>query len=61
MNWHHVRRSILLLAKRPIRLGPFWDEHDQILQAVIGRDAVAAGELARLHAIGSGAVLTGAG
>ena len=58
MNWHHVRRSILLLAKRPIRLGPFWDEHDKILQAVIARDPVAAGELARLHAIGSGALLS---
>lgn len=57
MNWHHVRRSILLLAKRPIRLGPFWDEHDAILQAVVARDPVAAAQLAREHAIGSGAIL----
>jgi len=58
MNWHHVRRSILLLAKRPIRLGVFWDEHDAILQAVIGRDAVAASQLAHAHAIGSGKLLS---
>jgi DNA-binding GntR family transcriptional regulator len=58
MNWHHVRRSILLLAKRPIRLGPFWDEHDSILQAVLARDPLAAGDLARQHAVGSGKVLS---
>lgn len=58
MNWHHVRRSILLLANRPIRLGPFWDEHDSILQAVVNNDAAAAGELAQQHAIGSGAILS---
>jgi DNA-binding GntR family transcriptional regulator len=57
MNWHHVRRSILLLAKRPIRLGPFWDEHDGILQAVTAGDAEAAAQLARAHAVGSGTVL----
>ena len=59
MNWHHVRRSILLLAKRPIRLGPFWDEHDGILQAVIACDPAAAGQLAREHAVGSGKVVSG--
>ncbi len=58
MNWHHVRRSILLLARRPIRLGPFWDEHDGILQAVVNNAAAAASQLAQLHAIGSGAVLS---
>lgn len=57
MNWHHVRRSIMLLAHRPIKLGPFWDEHDNILHAVVSGDAAAAGELARGHAIGSAAVL----
>ena len=57
-NWHHVRRSILLLAGRPIRLGPFWDEHDGILRAVIERDPVAAGQLAQEHAIGSGEALS---
>lgn len=58
MNWHHVRRSILLLAGRPVRLGPFWDEHDGILQAIIAGDATAAAQLAQQHAIGSAAVLT---
>jgi DNA-binding GntR family transcriptional regulator len=57
MNWHHVRRSIMLLADRPTKLGPFWDEHDQILQAIVSRDPVAAGELARGHAIASCNVL----
>jgi DNA-binding GntR family transcriptional regulator len=57
MNWHHVRRSIMLLADRPTTLGPFWDEHDQILHAIIERDPSAAGELARSHAIASGRVL----
>ncbi len=61
MNWHHVRRSILLLAKAPIRLGPFWDEHDSILQAVIARDPAGAGQLAQSHAIGSGEVLARGG
>lgn len=58
MNWHHVRRSILLIAKRPVRLGPFWDEHHAILQAVVARDPVAAGQLAQAHAIGSGQILS---
>jgi DNA-binding GntR family transcriptional regulator len=57
MNWHHIRRSIMLLADRPTKLGPFWDEHDQILQAIVNRDPVAAGELARGHAIASCNVL----
>ena len=57
-NWHHVRRSILLLAHRPIRLGPFWDEHDAILSAVVARDPAGAAQLAREHAIGSGKVLS---
>jgi DNA-binding GntR family transcriptional regulator len=58
MNWRHVRRSILLLAKRPIRLGPFWDERDAILQAVIASDPVAAAQLAHEHALGSGQVVS---
>jgi DNA-binding GntR family transcriptional regulator len=58
MNWHHVRRSILLLAGRPVRLGPFWDEHDGILQAVVNNDAAAAAELAQQHALQSAAVLS---
>lgn len=57
MNWHHVRRSILMLARKPIRLGPFWDEHDSILRAVIDGDPAGAAQLARDHAIGSGKVL----
>ncbi len=45
MNWHHVRRSILMLARKPIRLGPFWDNHDSVLRAVIDGDpAVSGGE-----------------
>jgi DNA-binding GntR family transcriptional regulator len=58
MNWHHVRRTIMLLAGTPTRLGPFWDEHDQILQAVVDRDEQAAGDLAKGHAIASGALLS---
>jgi DNA-binding GntR family transcriptional regulator len=57
MNWHHVRRSIMLLADKPTRLGPFWDEHDQILHAVVSRDPVSAGRLAQGHAISSGNIL----
>lgn len=57
MNWHHVRRSIMLLADRPTKLGPFWDEHDEILRAVVSGDAAAAGQLAQGHAIDSGKVL----
>lgn len=52
-NWHHVRRSIMLLAKQPTRLGPFWDEHEAVLDAVVAGDVVAAGQLAELHALGS--------
>ena len=52
-NWHHVRRSIMLLAKGPTKLGPFWDEHEAILGAVVDGDAAAAGELARQHAFAS--------
>ena len=58
MNWHHVRRSIMLLAGEPTKLGPFWDEHDQILQAVVARDTVAAGQLAQHHALASGRILS---
>ena len=57
MNWHHVRRSIMLLAVKPTRLGPFWDEHNEILCAIVSRDPVAAGQLAQGHAISSGKVL----
>ncbi len=57
MNWHHVRRSIMLLADKPTRLGPFWDEHDEILHAVVTGDPVTAGQLAGGHAISSGKVL----
>ncbi|RAI58513.1 hypothetical protein DOO78_14160 [Roseicella frigidaeris] len=58
MNWHHVRRSIMLLAGEPTKLGPFWDEHDQILQAVVGRDATAAAQLAQHHALASSRILS---
>ncbi len=57
MNWHHVRRSIMLLAGEPTKLGPFWDEHDQILQAVASRDPDAAAQLAQHHAIASARIL----
>ena len=58
LNWHHIRRSIMLLAGEPTKLGPFWDEHDQILQAVVGRDAVAAAQLAQHHALTSSRILS---
>lgn len=58
MNWHHVRRSIMLLAGEPTKLGPFWDEHDQILQAVATGDVAAAFALAQHHAVASGKVLS---
>jgi DNA-binding GntR family transcriptional regulator len=57
-NWHHVRRSIMLLAKKPTKLGPFWDEHAAILGAVVSGDAVAAGQLARTHALASAKVIS---
>ena len=59
-NWHHVRRSIMLLAKGPTKLGPFWDEHEQILNAIAAGDANAAQRLARHHALASMAVLAAA-
>jgi DNA-binding GntR family transcriptional regulator len=57
-NWHHVRRSIMLLAKAPTKLGPFWDEHEAILGAVVTGDSAAAGALARHHAVMSAGVVT---
>ena len=57
-NWHHVRRSIMLLAQTPTKLGPFWNEHEQILQAIAAGDAAAAERLARQHALSSMGVLT---
>ncbi|MFO1024248.1 MAG: GntR family transcriptional regulator [Acetobacteraceae bacterium] len=56
-NWHHVRRSIMLLARSPTKLGPFWDEHEQILGAVAAGDAAGAESLARQHALASMGVL----
>lgn len=50
LNWHHVRRSIMLLATRITKLGPFWDEHEAILGAVVSGDGKAAARLAQEHA-----------
>ena len=57
-NWHHIRRSIMLLAGVPTKLGPFWDEHEQILGAIVDGDAAAAERLARRHALASMGVLS---
>jgi DNA-binding GntR family transcriptional regulator len=57
MNWHHVRRSIMLLGGTPTRLGPFWDEHVRILEAILAGDAGAATALAQRHADTSSAAL----
>ncbi|MBL6455515.1 GntR family transcriptional regulator [Belnapia sp. T6] len=57
MQWHHVRRSIMLLGGVPTRLGPFWDEHVRILEAILAGDAGAATALAQRHADTSSAAL----
>lgn len=48
-NWHHVRRVAAALSTRLLSLGPLWQEHENILLAVLKGDAPAAGALARNH------------
>ena len=49
MNWHHVRRVATALSSRLLSLSPLWQEHEDILSAVVAGQAVEAGNLARLH------------
>jgi DNA-binding GntR family transcriptional regulator len=48
----------MLLAKKPTKLGPFWDEHAAILSAVVSGDKAAAGQLAQSHALSSAKVIS---
>ncbi len=49
MNWHHVRRVVTALSSRLLSLAPLWQEHEDILTAVVEGDAAAASTLARHH------------
>ncbi len=49
MNWHHVRRVATALSSKLLSLAPLWQEHEDILSAVVAGDATAAGSLARRH------------
>ena len=48
-NWHHVRRVVTALSTRLLTLAPSWQEHENILAAIISGDPAAAGVLARSH------------
>ncbi len=48
-NWHHVRRVASALSSRLLSLAPLWQEHEDILSAVLAGDAGSAGKLARRH------------
>lgn len=49
MNWHHVRRVATALSSRLLSLAPLWQEHEDILSAVVDGRASEAGALARAH------------
>ncbi len=49
MNWHHVRRVATALSGRLLSLAPLWQEHEDILAAVVAGDAAGAATLARSH------------
>lgn len=49
MNWHHVRRVATALSSRLLCLAPLWQEHEDILGAILTGDADAASALARAH------------
>jgi DNA-binding GntR family transcriptional regulator len=49
MNWHHVRRVATALSSRLLSLAPLWQEHEDILSAVMAGDAHEASTLARSH------------
>ena len=49
MNWHHVRRVATALSSRLLSLAPLWQEHEDILSAVMAGNAKDAAALARGH------------
>ena len=49
MNWHHVRRVASALSSRLLSLAPLWQEHENILSAVVSGDPAGAASLARSH------------
>ena len=49
MNWHHVRRVATALSSRLLSLAPLWQEHEDILSAIVAGNASDAAALARSH------------
>ncbi|MDE2517182.1 MAG: GntR family transcriptional regulator [Rhodospirillales bacterium] len=49
MNWHHVRRVVRALMLQAPDFNPRWQEHGEILDAVLRGDAPAASRLAHAH------------
>lgn len=52
VNWHHIRRSMGAVVRRGVIAQTSWDEHAQIIEALLNEDVVTA-EAAMTHHIES--------
>lgn len=49
VNWHHIRRTMAEVLREPANVGPIWDEHRAIFQALLACDAERAARLMEDH------------
>jgi DNA-binding GntR family transcriptional regulator len=53
LNWQHLRRAMSQVLRHPGMSAAVWDEHEHILEAMIGGDGEDAAEAMRGHLVGA--------